>query len=315
VADPRALRLGTRGSPLALWQARTVAARIAEHDGPSTATVVIKTTGDRLTEVRLSEHGGKGLFVKELEDALLSGAIDAAVHSSKDLAAVVPSGLTIAATLPREDPRDALVLPASHGVTVSRWEELAEALGSGRVVGTGSIRRVVQMQRALPAARFEPVRGNLDTRLRKLDAGEYDALVLAAAGLRRLGLGHRIALLVPVDICIPAPGQGIVAVEAREDDARTLEALVPIDDGAASVALAAERAVVAALGGGCQIPLGALATRLSGGDLEVVAMVASRDGHRRVHAAVRGSAADPGALGRQVAARLLADGAGDILAQ
>ncbi len=177
---------------------------------------MIKTGGDRLQEAPLSETGGKRLFVKELEDALLADDIDLAVHSAKDMSAVLPEGLAIAAVLPREDPRDALVL--AHGNAAIDFDGALAHIGEMPTIATGSIRRIAQLTAVLPHARFTPIRGNVDTRLRKLDAGDYEALVLAAAGLRRLGFESRISAAIPVDICIPAPGQGIVAIEIRDDD-------------------------------------------------------------------------------------------------
>src|SRR5262245_24934284 len=300
VPGHRALRLGTRGSQLALWQAHAVADRIARGGGPACELVIIKTSGDHLQNVQLSETGGKRLFVKELEDALLNHDIDLAVHSSKDMPVVLPDGLTIAAVLPREDPRDALVLPVPHpadlggtavsgssppGIspTLDRIEDATAALRGAPSIGTGSVRRIAQLASHFHGARFTPIRGNLDTRLRKLDEGQYDALVLAAAGLRRLGYTTRISMVLPIDVCVPAPGQGIVAVETRTDDDPTRESIRPIDDRAARLALTTERAVVAALGGGCQTPIGALAS-LDGESIELVAVVAAVDGSRLIRA-------------------------------
>ena len=229
------LRLGTRGSQLALWQANTVAARIAAAGGPACRIVVIKTDGDRLQERPLSEIGGKRLFTKEIEDALLRRDIDLAVHSSKDMSAVLPEGLTIAGVLPRESPLDAVVLPSrpqgsergapdglgSPGAlgpqpsALTSIDDLVAVLGASPSIGTGSVRRIAQLMRLFPRARFAGIRGNLDTRLRKLDEGAHDALVLAAAGLNRLGFGSRISLSIPADACVPSPGQGIVAIEMR----------------------------------------------------------------------------------------------------
>ncbi|HEV3141942.1 MAG TPA: hydroxymethylbilane synthase [Vicinamibacterales bacterium] len=327
----RALRLGTRGSQLALWQANAVKARIAETGGPLCHIVVIKTSGDRLQQAPLSEIGGKRLFVKEIEDALLGAEIDLAVHSSKDMPAVLPDGLTIAAVLPREDPHDAVVLPEressprargeharpSH-TAVNDIEELVAALGQSPSIGTGSIRRIAQLTRILPGARFTPIRGNLDTRLRKLDEGErgslgnMDALVLAAAGLKRLGFGNRISLLVPAAACVPAPGQGIVAIETRGGDEDVRRAVAPIDDPRAAAALAAERSLVEALGGGCQTPIGALATAV-GDDLELIAAVVALDGSQAVRERGRGPGSAARRLGAEVAERLLARGAKEIL--
>jgi len=310
------LRIGTRGSQLALWQANAVAARIAETGGPPCRIVVIRTTGDRLQEAPLSEVGGKRLFVKEIEDALLRLDIDLAVHSSKDMPAILPEGLTIAAVLPREDPLDAIVLPTvplKADTTYVTIEDLVAELGQAPVIGTGSVRRIAQLTRLVPGARFAPVRGNLDTRLRKLDAGEYDALVLAAAGLRRLGFVSRISMALPPAACVPAPGQGIVAIEIRAQDDEVRGIVTPIDDPWAAAALNAERALVATLGGGCQTPIGALASPAEGDLLELVAAVVSLDGSRVVRHHGRGRRTDPAALGAHVAAGLVEGGAGEIL--
>jgi len=303
------LRIGTRGSALALWQARTVAGQI-EKANRQTEIVVIKTGGDRLQDAPLSEAGGKGLFVKELEDALLAEEIDLAVHSAKDMSAVLPDGLTIGAVLPREDPRDALVLP--RGNAAIDFEGALAHLGEMPAIGTGSVRRIAQLAALLPHARFAPIRGNVDTRLRKLDAREYEALVLAAAGLRRLGFESRISATIPVDVCIPAPGQGIVAVEIRGDDRRVIEAVAPINDRDAAVSLAAEREVVAALGGGCQLPLGVIAEH-SQDALAIHGVVAWPDGRGAIRRTLTGSAAEPAAAGAGLADELLRAGADEIL--
>ena len=311
------LRLGTRGSQLALWQARTVAARIAAAGGPACRIVVIKTDGDRLQERPLSEIGGKGLFIKEIEDALLAGDIDLAVHSSKDMSAALPEGLEIAGVLPRENPLDAIVLRVGAGSSAlgAGLEDIVEALGPAPSIGTGSVRRIAQLSRLCPGARFAGIRGNLDTRLRKLDEGAHDALVLAAAGLNRLGFASRISLAIPAAACVPAPGQGIVAIEIRGDDARTRAAVARISDADAFDALAAERALVATLGGGCQTPVGALATVVDGDQLEMIAVVAALDGSRVIRGQARAPRGDAAALGARVGAQLLVDGAGDILAE
>src|SRR5918993_1660744 len=213
------LKLGTRGSELALFQARTVAALLEQQTGAACEIVVIKTSGDRLAEATLAEIGGKRLFVKEIEDALLSGEVDLAVHSSKDMPAVLPDGLQLGAVLAREDARDAVVLPGDEGGPLSLNDVVAR-LGRAPRIGTSSVRRSAQLTRLFPGARFVAVRGNLDTRLRKLDArSDYDALVLAAAGLRRLERGGRISAYLPPDACVPAPGQGIIAVEVRTANA------------------------------------------------------------------------------------------------
>jgi hydroxymethylbilane synthase len=314
VNDHPELRLGTRGSQLALWQAHAVAAAIEKRGGPRCRIVVIKTTGDRLQQAPLSEAGGKRLFVKEIEDALIRGDIDLAVHSSKDMPVALPDGLAIAAALPREDPLDAVVLPPRRQSS-SDVADLVALLGESPSIGTSSVRRIAQLIRLLPSARFTSIRGNLDSRLRKLDAGEYDALVLAAAGLRRLGFESRISLRLPASACVPAPGQGIVAVETRAHDAATRRRVDPIDDAAAHLALEAERAVVEALGGGCQTPIGALAILHPGDTIELIATVVAPDGSRALRAQTRGPRHDAVALGRQAAAQLLDDGAAEILAE
>jgi hydroxymethylbilane synthase len=301
------LRLGSRGSQLALFQARLVAERITHAGGPPCEIVVIKTSGDRLQERPLSEIGGKRLFVKEIEDALLSGEVDLAVHSSKDMPAVLPDGLDVGAVLEREDPRDALVLP--HGAS-----PLVEAsLNHVKRVGTGSVRRIAQLRSRFRSASFQNIRGNLDTRLRKLDAGEYDLLVLAAAGLRRLGFDHRISAAVPLEDCVPAPGQGIIAIEIRSADEATRRAVAQVSDADAAVALAAERALVAALGGGCQMPIGGVAVPVGQNGLELQALVASLDGTRVIRYKKVGDRASAAALGREVADELLRQGAAAIL--
>jgi hydroxymethylbilane synthase len=320
------LRLGTRGSQLALWQANTVAARIAATGGPPCRIIVIRTTGDRLHDAPLSEVGGKRLFVKEIEEALLNDEIDLAVHSSKDMPAVLPNGLAIGAVLPREDPRDAVVLPvmgrsshSSYAIShqpsaVATIDDLLAQLGQSPSIGTGSVRRVAQLTRLFPGATFQPIRGNLDTRLRKLDEGAHHALVLAAAGLRRLGFASRISFALPVDACVPAPGQGIVAVEIRDGDRAVQRLIGAIGDDAAAAALTAERELVQALGGGCQTPVGALASCEDDDTLSLVAVVVALDGSRAVRGQSRGILTKAAELGARLGEQLIADGAGEILA-
>ena len=320
------LRLGTRGSQLALWQARRVAARLAESGGPECRIVVIRTSGDQLQDVRLSEVGGKGLFVKEIEDALLRREIDLAVHSSKDMPTLLPEGLTIAAVLPREDPRDAVVLPVSGRWLRAQAEKpsaisfshcldrgLLLHLGQSPRIGTGSVRRVSQITRLMPGANFRAIRGNLDTRLRKLDGGDYDALVLAAAGLRRLGFASRISLALPASACVPAPGQGIVAIEIRADDDEVRRAVAGdrrsgsrgrADGGTGARRRARRRLSDADRRAGVTV---------DGDDLELVAAVVSLDGSRAVRAQARAPRREAAALGARVGAQLLADGADQIL--
>jgi hydroxymethylbilane synthase len=294
----RPLRIGTRGSALALWQARAVAAGI-ERLGARAELLVISTRGDRRQDVPLTAIGGKGVFVKEIHEALLGGEVDVAVHSAKDMPAVPPDGLRIAAVLPREDPRDTLIQPADAPAAPAR-------------IGTGSPRRIAQLRRLFPAARFEPIRGNVDTRLRKLDAGEVDALVLACAGLRRLGLEARITAPLPVSACVPAPGQGIIAIEVRRSDEPALALLAGLNDAAAGAALAAEQAVVAELGGGCQLPLGVFA-EIRGGALPVHAVAASADGATIIEATFTGNPQHPIEAGVRLARELASRGARELL--
>ena len=320
---PHPVRLGTRGSQLALYQAHTVARLLAANGGPACEIVIIKTSGDRLQEAPLSAVGGKRLFVKEIEDALLGGEIDLAVHSSKDMPAVLPEGLTIAGVLPREDPHDAVVLSQGPGGrdqglgatenAVTNIQALREILGATPAIGTSSVRRVAQLSRVFPGAQFAPIRGNLDTRLRKLDAGGNAALVLAAAGLRRLGFQSRISFTLPATLCVPAPGQGIIAIEIRAGDEAVGAAVSSITDAAARAALTAERALVEALGGGCQTPIGALASPDGANGLDLLATVVSLDGSRIVYGSARGTRSEAAALGAHVAGQLLNDGAGEIL--
>jgi hydroxymethylbilane synthase len=331
------LKLGTRGSQLALFQAHAVAGLLESRAGVGCEIIVIRTSGDRLAEAPLSEVGGKRLFVKEIEDALLEGRIDLAVHSSKDMPAVLPAGLMLGAVLPREDARDAIVLPAPGPLRGTRpteekeyvtpdvgrvprsgpamtIEEIVRQLGPSPRIGTSSVRRTAQLARLFSGARFAPIRGNLDTRLRKVDAGEFDALVLAAAGLIRLGHERRISVALPPEACIPAPGQGIIAVEVREDDGKTTSVVKQINDPVTLAALTAERAVVTRLGGGCQMPIGAYASESAQG-LTLMAIVLSVDGSRTARADAHGPLGEAAFVGARAAEDLLARGAGEILAE
>lgn len=303
------LRIGTRGSALALWQARTVAG-LLEARGTRVELVIIKTAGDRLQERPLTETGTKRLFVKEIEDALLGGDVDLAVHSAKDMPAELQADLAVAAVLPREDPRDALVLPG--GIEHPDMATALTHLDETPVIGTSSVRRIAQLAGAIAQASFAPIRGNVDTRLRKLDGGEFNALVLAAAGMRRLGFGARISAAIPVDVCVPAPGQGIVAIEIRADDTKTRGILDAINDLTARLSLEAERTVVAALGGGCQLPLGAIALH-DNGSIRLQAIVASPDGREVIRREAVGADSAPADLGRRVADALAEAGARRIL--
>jgi len=292
-----------------LWQAQTVGDLLGEA-GVSSEIVIIRTAGDRLQEAPLAEIGGKRLFVKEIEDALVRGEVDLAVHSAKDMPALLPTGLDVAATLARDDPRDAIVMVADSRGGDLGW--LRSRLGDTPMIATSSVRRMAQLAVLFPRATFKPIRGNVDTRLRKLDESGYDALVLAAAGLRRLGLGDRITVALPVEACCPAPGQGIVAVEIRTDDAPARDAVRAIHDEDAGISFAAERSLVDGLGGGCQLPLGGVALH-EDGELAMHAVVASPDGVRVIKRRERGPASDPVALGRRLAEELRRGGAMEVL--
>jgi hydroxymethylbilane synthase len=307
------LKLGTRGSQLALYQANAVKSLLVARTGVECEIIVIQTSGDRLAEATLAQIGGKRLFVKEIEDALLAGIIDIAVHSSKDMPAVLPAGLAIGAVLPREDARDAVVLPAGAPDGLS-LEALVSRLGQRPRIGTSSVRRTAQLSRLFPGAEFLPIRGNLDTRLRKLDAGGYDALVLASAGLIRLEHRGRISASLPIPACIPAPGQGIIAIEARASDERLLPYLRTINDPVSAAALDAERAVVTRLGGGCQMPIGAHA-EVEGDTVSMSAIVLSLDGAQALRAESRGPANEAATVGATAADDLISQGADSILSE
>jgi hydroxymethylbilane synthase len=290
--------IGSRGSQLALWQARHIASCLQKL-GVETRLEIIKTTGDKITDVPLAQVGGKGLFTKEIEEALLAGTIDLAVHSLKDMPTGLPSGLTLAAIPEREDPRDALI------------GKPLDELRPGSKVGTSSLRRAAQLHALGRGLVIENLRGNVDTRLRKLDEGQYDAIVLAAAGLRRLGWADRIRELIEPDIMCPAAGQGALAIETRDDGGAAHEIARKVDHAATNAAVTAERSLLATLEGGCQVPIGAHA-RFEGGALHLIAMVASPDGTRMMRDSASG-AGDPAALGRELGERMLAAGARVIL--
>jgi hydroxymethylbilane synthase len=292
------IRIGTRGSALALAQARAVAAGL----GADAEIVTIRTEGDRLAEARLAAVGGKGLFVREIEEALLRREVDIAVHSLKDLPAEPPAGLVLAAFPPREDPRDVLA---------ARVPATLEDLKPGAVVGTSSPRRRALLLSLRPDLSIEPIRGNVDTRLRKLAGGGFDAIVLAAAGLRRLGLTPEHCRPLDPDTFVPAVGQGIVAIEARADDAGTLRRLQALDDAPTRPCALAERAYLARLGASCNTPMAAHA-RLDHGTLHMAAVVASEDGRQILRARASAPAAEAERLGRELADTLLAQGAAEI---
>ncbi|MGO4884318.1 MAG: hydroxymethylbilane synthase [Bryobacteraceae bacterium] len=290
------LIIASRGSQLALWQAHWVEAQLARLGYPSRIDI-IKTTGDKITDVPLAQVGAKGLFTKEIEEALLDGRADLAVHSLKDLPTELPEGLVLAATPEREDPRDALV-----------GKRLAD-LPKGAKLGTSSLRRAAQLRKLRPDLRIEAVRGNLDTRLRKLDQGQYDAIVLAAAGLKRLGWEDRIAEILSPDIVCPAVGQGALAIETGGTG---LLACQELNHQPTHYAVTAERALLASLGGGCQVPIGAYAT-VSGNRLSIQAVVVSPDGKQLVRDRSEGPVADAARIGRELGEALLAAGADEIL--
>ena len=307
MSSSSALRLGTRGSALALSQSRWVASRLQEAGSPPVEIVTIRTTGDDILDRPLSEIGGKGLFTRELDRALLEGEVDLAVHSLKDLPTEFPEGLALAAVPEREDPRDVLLGPEGSDVTL-------KSLPSGSVVGTGSLRRQALVLAHRPDATVAEIRGNLDTRIRKLDRGEYQALILAAAGLRRLGWVHRISEHMDLGGWIPAPGQGALAVVTREEDRDRLPGLSALDHGASRAAVTAERTLLHRLEAGCRLPVGAIGLPFGTG-LRLRGIVASPDGQSVVRAEATGSLDDPAALGDQVAETLLERGADALLDQ
>jgi hydroxymethylbilane synthase len=300
------IRIGTRSSELALRQARQVAALLAAR-GVASELVTYTTIGDRILDRPLAAIGEKGLFTAELEADLLAGRTDCAVHSLKDLPTADPAGLAIVALLEREDPRDALVTGPSCGA-----RSLAE-LPHGARVGTSSLRRRAQLRALRPDLDVRELRGNVGTRLRKIDAGEVDAALLAAAGLRRLGLADRIVALLDAPGWLGAPGQGAIAVQARADDARILDVLRLLDHAPTRFAVAAERALLAALEGGCQVPIGAAVVPDGDGHL-LHGVIASVDGAQVVRGGRRVEAHDPAAAGRQLADDLVAAGGEAILA-
>ena len=297
------LRLGTRGSALARAQSDLVRRDLeTRHPGLVVDVRVVRTTGDQLQQGPLASVGGKGLFVKELEEGLVGGDIDFAVHSLKDMPAVVPAGLCLAAVPPRADPRDVLV---------SRVGDVA-ALPTGARIGTASVRRRAQLLARRRDLDVTVLRGNVDTRLRRWRAGDFDAIVLAAAGLARLGVSEPAATPVPTDVLLPAVGQGALAIECRADDAATRTLLAVLDDPAAAAAVAAERGFLVAIGGDCNTPLAAHAT-VAGGRLRIRAQVSDVEGTRFVEDELAGDVAEAADLGRALAARLLDRGAGALL--
>ena len=300
------LRIGTRGSRLARAQATLVRGILAEaHPGlPPAELVVIKTTGDRVRDRPLAEIGGKGLFTKEIEEALIARRVDVAVHSMKDLPTRLPAGLVIGCLLPREDPRDALFAGGA--------EHIAD-LPQGAVVGTASLRRAAQLRARRPDLRVVPFRGNVDTRLRKLAAGEVDATLLAVAGLKRLGLAARIGAVLEPEEMLPAVAQGAIGIECRQEDARVRDLLAPLDHAETAARVAAERALLAVLDGSCRTPIAALA-EVVGGVMRLRGLVALPDGSDLHAVDRRGDAAAATALGRDAGAELKAAAGPSFLA-
>jgi hydroxymethylbilane synthase len=297
------VRIGTRGSLLAKWQAEYVRKRIFQATGVETEIVIIKTTGDSMQQAPFSQIGGKGVFIKELEEALLDDQIDLAVHSVKDIPTDVPSRLCFPAVCRREDIRDALI--GGKGETLAK-------LRQGARVGTSSLRRASQLRHVRPDLDIREMRGNVDTRLRKVDSGEYEAIVLAKAGLDRLGMSARISEVLSPDVCMPAVGQGAIAVQARLKDAELSDALAPLDDNETRQSIVAERALLGALQGGCQVPLGAWA-RFERNELAMDAVVCSPNGNDYIRQRATGPADQPRELGLRLAQLLIDAGAGTIL--
>lgn len=295
--------IGTRGSRLALWQANFVAAQLKRLVSCEITIRKIKTTGDKILDSPLARIGGKGLFVKEIETALLNGEVDLAVHSMKDVPTDLPSGLVIGAMMPREDPLDVLV---------SRDGSTLEELSEGAVVGTGSLRRRAQLLHSRPDLIISDVRGNIDTRLRKMESGMFDAIVVAAAGLIRMGWSDRITMRIPADVCLPAVGQGAVGVEIREGDEEMAELAGAINHSKTFASISAERALLKKLEGGCQVPIGALGT-VGESELKLTAAVANLDGSKLVRGSISGSPERAEEIGIALAERLLEQGAGEIL--
>ena len=295
--------IATRESRLALWQAEHVKA-LLEARGHSVQLLGMTTKGDQILDKSLSKVGGKGLFVKELEVALEEGRAHIAVHSLKDVPMELPEGFALACVMEREDPRDAFVSP--------RYENL-DALPQGAVVGTSSLRRQVLLQALRPDLTIEPLRGNLDTRLRKLDEGQYDAIILAAAGLTRLGMGERIRSVMPAEVSLPAAGQGALGIECLAARTDVMGWLQPLVDADTTACVLAERAVARALAGSCEVPLGAYAV-MREGRLWLRGFVARPDGSEIVRAEREGAPADAEALGRALADDLRGQGAEAILA-
>jgi hydroxymethylbilane synthase len=299
----RHLRIGTRGSLLAKWQAESVRKQLFAAAGVEAEIIVIKTAGDKMQNVPLTQIGGKGIFIKELEEALIEETIDLAVHSVKDIPTETPSRLCFPAVCRRDDIRDALV--SRNGVVLANLKQ-------GARVGTGSLRRQAQLRRFRSDLDLRDLRGNVDTRLRKVESGEYDAIVVSKAGLDRLGLSQRISEAFSPEVFVPAVGQGAIGIEARAKDTEASDILAVLDDAATRTAIIAERALLSALQGGCQVPMGAWA-RIERNELVLDACVCSVDGTQYVKQRVTGPPEQAAELGQQMARILIEGGAQSIL--
>lgn len=299
------MKLGTRGSALALWQANWVKAELEQRiAGLSVELVLIKTTGDKILDVPLAQIGGKGLFTKELDEALLNGSIDIAVHSLKDVPFQLPDGIDLAAVPEREDPRDAFL---SNGPALNE-------LPDGATIGTSSLRRQVQLRHRFPALQLAMLRGNVDTRLRKLRERQFDGIILAAAGLNRLGYGSQITQTLDDDIMLSAVGQGALGIVCRCEDAAAHQHLSVLEHPPTRFAVTAERSLLKALGGSCQVPVAGYA-EVAGESLSLKGLIASLDGLRVLHARESGSTADALAIGVRAGQKLMEAGAAGILAE
>ena len=299
------ITIATRGSPLALWQAEHVAARLeALHADLKVSLLTMKTRGDKFLDAPLAKVGGKGLFVKELEVGLLEGRADIAVHSLKDVPVTFPEGLELALVMEREDPRDAFVS--------NQYDSLA-SMPAGTLVGTSSLRRQTQVRERYPELRVDWLRGNVNTRLGKLDDGQYDAIILAAAGLQRLGFDERIKVAMAPEECLPAIGQGVLGIEIRSDDNELRELIAPLAHAETTLRVRAERAFNQTLNGGCQVPIAGYAV-LEGDQIYLRGLVGNPDGSEVLRAEIRGSSDQAHELGVDLAQQLLAQGADRILA-
>ena len=299
----KGLRLGTRGSALALWQANWTQSELERRvTGLQVAILPIKTTGDRIQDVPLAQVGGKGLFTKELDEALLDGRIDFAVHSLKDLPFALPEGMVLSTVTEREDPRDALV---------SKGTRLAD-MPNGARIGTSSLRRQAQLRRGFPALEVLPLRGNVDTRLRKLDSGEFEGIILAAAGLKRLGYKERVTEYLERDVMLSAVAQGALGLVCRSEDRQTHETLQVLEHPDTHAVVVAERALMASLEGSCQVPIAGYA-HIDGDEIVLEGLIASLDGAKVIADTVRGPRSNPSEIGEELGRKLRGAGAEDVL--